>query len=70
MMHHSSDLPGVVWRKSSRSGEQGECVEVAHVDTTHAVRDSKDPRGGFLSFDAAVWTAFMARVKRGEHDPA
>jgi hypothetical protein len=31
------------WRKASRSGEEGNCIELAH--TLDAVRDSKDPEG-------------------------
>jgi hypothetical protein len=38
------------WRKSSHSGQDGECVELSH--TLSAVRDSKDPNGPTL--DAPV----------------
>ena len=34
------------WRKSSRSGQEGACVEVAH--TLDALRDSKNPGGPVL----------------------
>ncbi|MGI5164911.1 DUF397 domain-containing protein [Spirillospora sp. CA-253888] len=57
------------WRKSSHSGHQGgECVEVAELVTGIAVRDSKDPDGGRLAFDAVAWRAFAQQVRRGEHD--
>jgi hypothetical protein len=50
------------WRKSSRSGDCGACVEVARSrDGAVRVRDSKDPTGAVLSFSPAAWTAFAGR---------
>ncbi|RUL92981.1 MULTISPECIES: DUF397 domain-containing protein [Micromonospora] len=46
------------WRKSSHSGDEGACVEVAVVPGTVAVRDSKDPDGPLLFFAPSAWTAF------------
>ncbi|MEG3634308.1 DUF397 domain-containing protein [Micromonospora palythoicola] len=46
------------WRKSSHSGDEGACVEMAVVPGTVAVRDSKDPHGPLLSFPPAAWRAF------------
>jgi Domain of unknown function (DUF397) len=37
-----------VWRKSSFSGNEGACVELAHTATSGAIRDSKNPDGGQL----------------------
>ena len=37
------------WRKSTFSGDEGACVELAWCEnTTGAVRDSKNPKGGYL----------------------
>ncbi|WP_158886970.1 DUF397 domain-containing protein [Amycolatopsis anabasis] len=51
------------WRKSSYStgdGHNGACVEVAFVaDATVAVRDSKAPAAGQLSFPDSAWQAFL-----------
>ena len=44
-------LHGAVWKKSSRSAGQGECVEVAtNLTGIVAVRDSKDKEGPALVF--------------------
>ncbi|EOD68642.1 DUF397 domain-containing protein [Amycolatopsis vancoresmycina] len=52
-----------VWRKSSYSGQEGnECVEVALLDDGAAVRDSKDPRGGFFIVSEAAYSAFLAEI--------
>lgn len=63
------DLANAVWRKSTRSGSGGECVEVADLDNGgRAVRDSKDPHGAVLTFTPGEWAAFAAGVRDGEFD--
>ncbi|RSM73686.1 DUF397 domain-containing protein [Kibdelosporangium aridum] len=37
------ELSAATWRKSSRSGSQSDCVEVAMTENLAAVRDSKHP---------------------------
>lgn len=59
------ELIGVVWRKSRRSGTQGECVEVAdNLPGVVGVRDSKEPDGPALTFTPTAWRAFVEDVKR------
>jgi hypothetical protein len=55
----------LAYRKSSYSGQQNNCVEVAPVREGTAVRDSKDPAGPVLRFSADAWRAFVASVKSG-----
>jgi hypothetical protein len=54
------------WRKSSYSGANGNCVEVAVPDAASiAVRDSKDPEGPALQFSAEAWNAFVTAAGSG-----
>ncbi|MCT2276411.1 DUF397 domain-containing protein [Micromonospora chalcea] len=59
------ELTGAIWRKSTRSGTQGDCVEVAdNLAGVVGVRDSKDPAGPVLTFTPDAWRAFV-RVSGG-----
>lgn len=56
----ASDLGNVRWRKSTRSGIDGNCVEFAQIGGgAVALRDSKDPTGPVLTFGRAAWSAFV-----------
>lgn len=58
----------LIWRKSTRSGAAGHCVEVAETPATVFVRDSKDVSGPVLRFAASDWADFIAGVRTGEFD--
>lgn len=53
------------WRKSSFSGgaEGNTCVEIADLHTRIAVRDSKEPARGTLSFRTDIFTRFISSLK-------
>lgn len=51
-----------VWRKSSYSTNNGDCVEVGLRAAVASVRDTKDREGGTLGFGVAQWRAFLVGV--------
>lgn len=52
------------WRKSSFSGNGGDCIEVADDDGRVMVRDSKDNQTGpTLKFSPMAWRRFAKQVK-------
>ncbi|MFC9995589.1 DUF397 domain-containing protein [Nocardia sp. NPDC127526] len=59
-------LPEANWFKSSYSGGQTDCVEVAWLpEGIVGLRDSKDPSGPALLFSGNDWAAFTAAVSSG-----
>lgn len=52
------------WRKSTYSGSEANCVEVADVASSVLVRDSKhEGRGPVLAFRADAWQEFTATLR-------
>lgn len=54
------------WRKSSYSGGNDNCVEVATTATRTAVRDSKYPDLPAALTTRAAWDAFIATISDGK----
>lgn len=65
-----TDIPNKLWKKSRRSNGNGgnNCVEVAHLGTSVAIRDSKNPDGPALIFSPTSWAEFLNGAKAGEFD--
>ncbi len=57
-----------VWRKSSYSSgeEQSTCVELARLDGSIGIRDSKQPERGHLAVSGRAFGRLVGRVKGGE----
>jgi len=51
------------WRKSSYSGSQTSCVEVAPMRRATGIRDSKNINSGELRVTAGAWRSFVAAVR-------
>jgi hypothetical protein len=62
------DLTRAQWRKAAASQGNGECVEVAFIESAVAMRDSKDPDGPALIFTPGEWAAFTQGVQAGEFE--
>ena len=52
------------WRKSSYSGNGGDCVEVGDDAGRVLVRDTKDRTGQVLAVSPATWRRFADQVKQ------
>lgn len=65
---HQPGMSRAVWRKSKRSNNGGNCVEVADLQSGIGVRDSKAPDAGRLTLSRDGWAALTARAKNGDLD--
>lgn len=61
-----TDFGGAAWRKSTRSQNNGACVEVARVANAIGLRDSKNPDGPVLIFTLTEFEAFLDGAAKGE----
>jgi hypothetical protein len=50
------------WKKSSFSGNNGTCVEVAHIADRLAARDSKNPAGPALTFPRESFRSLLREL--------
>ena len=60
-------MANVLWTRSSRCADRN-CVEIAVVDGTVAMRDSKNVDQPSLTFSRGEWTSFLAGLAAGDYD--
>jgi hypothetical protein len=58
----TSREPWTVWRKSSFSGMDSNCVAVARGAEEVRVRDSKQPSGPVLAFSPGPWGSLLEHL--------
>ncbi|SFT75707.1 protein of unknown function [Actinopolyspora lacussalsi subsp. righensis] len=51
------------WRKSTRSTNTDNCVEVGRLTDGAAIRDTKNRNAGHLTTTRTQWTAFITALK-------
>lgn len=56
------------WRKSTRSADTANCVEVRLVPDLVQMRDSKDPTGPVISYKLDAWRRFIIDTRKGALD--
>lgn len=59
----------LIWRKSSASGGNSNCVEVASSGSSVLVRDSADRLSGVLAFTGEQWHGLIRRIQNGQVVP-
>lgn len=68
MLDDNAVSDSLAWRKALRSVGNGNCVEVAPAASGVVVRDSQDPDGRVLAYNASSWRAFAAATRSGHYD--
>lgn len=63
-----TDLAGAAWKKSIRSANSNNCVEVATNLGVVGLRDSKNPHGPALTLAPTAFDSFLTALKRGTFD--
>jgi hypothetical protein len=62
-------LKAAEWRKATRSGDSGDCIEVAPLsDGRVGLRDSEHPEQPAYVVSPSVWAAFIDGAKKAEFD--
>ncbi|GAA2342671.1 DUF397 domain-containing protein [Streptomyces cuspidosporus] len=62
--HIAANSSSARWRRSTYSGGNNECVEIAdNLPELVHVRDSKRPAGPVIRVNRAAWSAFITHLR-------
>ncbi|MFF2539554.1 DUF397 domain-containing protein [Streptomyces cyaneofuscatus] len=64
----ASEVEGARWVKAQSSQGDGNCVELAKLDSGVAIRNSRFPSSGALLYTPEEVRRFIVATKRGEFD--
>ncbi|RAJ62001.1 uncharacterized protein DUF397 [Streptomyces sp. KhCrAH-43] len=64
----AGEIPGTQWVKARSSQGNGNCVELAKLDSGVAVRNSRFPDSGALLYTPDEVRHFLGAAKAGEFD--
>ncbi|NEB89028.1 DUF397 domain-containing protein [Streptomyces anulatus] len=64
----AGEAEGVQWVKARSSQGDGNCVELAKLDSGVAIRNSRFPSSGALLYTPEEVRRFIAAAKSGEFD--
>ncbi|MEW1840591.1 DUF397 domain-containing protein [Nonomuraea angiospora] len=65
----NEELAAAMWRKSSFSGDNGNCLEIAPLSGGRVgIRDTERPDLQPFVVSEGVWSAFTRGAKAGEFD--
>jgi hypothetical protein len=60
---YAGDYTSAIWRKSRRSADSGDCVEIASSRTSVLLRDSHDRCGAVLVVTPTEWRRLLERIR-------
>jgi hypothetical protein len=60
---YAEDYSSAIWRKSRRSANEGNCVEIASAGASVLVRDSRDRYGAVLAVTSTGWRRLLERIR-------
>lgn len=63
---HAERDSSVIWRKSRRSSNSGNCVEIASSGVSVLVRDSHDRSRAVLVVTAADWRRLVRAIRNSD----